>query len=75
MPILRGTAGSETDKAIHFKCIELQFPSGDKQELEFTGWFPLSQVTKITRSPHSNEDEIHISEWIAEKKGLYLELD
>lgn len=77
MPILYGTAGNETDKAILFTCQEIKanetaipYESPIKQP----SWYPLSQVTKISRNA-IGMDELHVSEWIATKKGLYEELD
>lgn len=78
MPILKGKAGNETDKAILFSVMSIIYPNGNEQPLDrpLQGWYPLSHVTKITRNPNLDAlDEIHVSEWIAEKKGLYYELD
>lgn len=74
MPTLRGTAGNETDKAVMFRWTSLVYPNGNEEQCSGQGWFPLSQVTSISRNA-SKDDEIVISEWIAEKKGLYDELD
>jgi len=74
MPKLIGTAGSETDKAIRFRYHTLVYPNGKEESVEGDGWFPFSQVTSISRNA-ATDDEIVISEWIAEKKGLYFELD
>lgn len=76
MPTLKGRAGQETEKAILFTAHKLVYPNGSEEECKYSGWFPLSQVISISRNPNLNEDDsIVISEWIAEKKGLYLELD
>lgn len=79
MPILLGTLGKETPNAIlfHIKTIKatehaVPYESPIKQPT----WFPLSQVTKmVSRGNLTDDDELHVSEWIAEKKGLYEELD
>lgn len=79
MPILLGTIGGETEKAILFVCRSVK---ATEQALPYASplkgqsWWPLSQVTRMVRkSAINSEDELHVSEWIAEKKGLYEELD
>lgn len=76
MPILHGKAGNKTDKAVMFTAHTLEYPNGNKEECKYKGWFPLSQVSNISRNPNLNEDDsIVVSDWIVEKKGLYFELD
>lgn len=52
------TLGKETDKAI------LATINGTDH------WIPLSQITKIERSPNKGCDKLVVSLWIAEQKGL-----
>lgn len=75
MPILLGTAGKETDKAILFSAHSVK-PNINMPAFEWksSGWWPLSHVTKIVRN-EKGDDELYVSEWIAEKKGVYEELD
>lgn len=79
MPILLGTIGGETDKAVLFVCRsvktnETAIPYASPMHGQ--SWWPLSQITRMVRkSAINSEDELHVSEWIAEKKGLYEELD
>lgn len=75
MPILRGTITRESDKAVLFEYVELEFPNGAKSPIEGKSWFPHSQITRTERGVSLETDRIWISEWIAEKKGLYDEID
>jgi len=81
MPILIGDLGRETDKAVLFTAVKVKTkPDAIAYESPMRGatWYPLSQVTKIVRNPNlgpTEYSELHVSEWIAEKKGLYDELD
>lgn len=52
------TLGKETEKAI------LATVNGEDH------WIPLSQISKIERSPNKGEDKLVVSLWIAEQKGL-----
>lgn len=75
MPTLFGTAGAETDKAIHFNVRQLQTrPGASPYDVSCCSWFPLSQVSKVSRNA-TGDDWIEVTEWICEKKGLYNELD
>lgn len=60
MPVLHGTIGRETEKAIQFTYEVAGTP--------FTTWFPLSQVKVITRSTLQEQDALQVSDWILEKK-------
>jgi hypothetical protein len=77
MPTIFGIIQAESDKAILFKYSSLLTAPGMKPyDISGQSWFPLSQVTSICRSANADEeDNLVISEWIAEKKGLYDELD
>jgi len=75
MPILHGTIVRESDKAILFEYTILEYPNGNKEKCEGKEWFPDSQITKIERHTNIGEDKIWISEWIAERKGLYDSID
>jgi hypothetical protein len=54
-----GTILRETDKAVQFAI-----------EGQTTEWFPLSQMDSLKRTNTVGEDEIVVTKWIAEKKGL-----
>lgn len=81
MPILLGDIGKETDKAILFIAAKVKVNATAvpyASPMRGATWYPLSQVTRIVRNPNLGTEEyseLHVSEWIAEKKGLYDELD
>jgi hypothetical protein len=78
MPTIYGIIETQTDKAILFRYNSLLTAPGMKPyAVSGFSWFPLSQVTSIYLSATltDEEDNLVISEWIAEKKGLYDELD
>jgi hypothetical protein len=77
MPILLGTIGREIEKAVLFNCKAVKASDNAlPYEWNSQSWWPLSQITRIVKkSAINSEDELHVSEWIAEKKGLYEELD
>lgn len=79
MPTLKGTVVRETDKALLFNIQEIKYtPSGEFSACshKYNSWIPFSQITHTIRDPKNvNCDELEISEWIAEKLGVYDELD
>lgn len=75
MPILRGTITRESDKAVLINYVEMEYSNGSKSEIKGQSWFPHSQITRTERGVSLETDRIWISEWIAEKKGLYDEID
>lgn len=77
MPLLKGTIIRESTKAICFNIKKVKPPAGDWYPFNTKAnkWVPLSQVTSITRSTNLCEDELNVTEWIAEKIGVYDELD
>lgn len=79
MPILLGTLGKDTGKAVLFHIKQIKTTQDAvpyDSPLRAATWFPLSQVTKtVTRANLDSDDELHVSEWIATQKGLYDELD
>jgi len=50
----------ETDKAL----LGIDFETGEEL------WIPFSQIEKIDRSKTSEVAVVHMSQWIARKKGL-----
>lgn len=69
--ILVGTSIKETDKAILFKILEI---SGLKLVTPAQEWFPISQMLNRKINPPSDvastEDQISVSRWIYDTKGL-----
>jgi hypothetical protein len=59
--------GPETAKAVQFRVDSI---SGCPLDTSSPEWFPFSQVTKMMRSNTDGEDEIIVSEWILDQKGL-----
>lgn len=59
----------DTDKAIHFEVVEIDGMPVEEVKKE---WFPLSQVSKITRQAKGSQemDKIEVSAWILGAKGL-----
>jgi hypothetical protein len=76
MPVLIGTVRKETDKALLVEIKQVKIGKEEPYEFSLTKWVPVSQITSTIRDPaHEGCDEITISEWIAEKIGIYDELD
>lgn len=76
--ILVGRIKAETAKAICLGVRGWVEDPQDEEHFEFDKeqckdeWFPLSQMTKIFRGSAMEQtlDEIHVSRWIAQQKGL-----
>ena len=68
---LEGYISGETEKAILVEVCKLDgmevVPEEKKKE-----WFPLSQVTSITRQPKGSQEleSLVVSNWILRAKGL-----
>lgn len=81
MPILVGDILKETNKAILFTSVQVKVNETAvpyASPMKGATWYPFSQITRIVRNPNlgpQEYSELHVSEWIAEKKGLYEELD
>ena len=69
---VRGYILRSTDKAIHFEIHEVNGLSvideyGDPQ----AEWFPISQITSITKAADPQEqDEIMVKDWLLKTKDL-----
>lgn len=64
---LTGTKLRETDKAVHFTTVCVNDEPLDEA---VTHWFPLSQIKSITLDALTQQDHIHVADWICRSKEL-----
>jgi hypothetical protein len=65
--ILTGTNLGSLDKAVKFRTEELNGVPLDSPDIS---WWPNSQITQSIRSPNESCDELAVSRWIVQTKGL-----
>jgi hypothetical protein len=65
---LTGSKLRETEKAVHFRVINVA--NSDIEPV--THWFPLSQIKSMTTSPDQldDADTIEVADWICRSKEL-----
>lgn len=68
----------DTDKPVAIKNINIVHETEkailvaikESEGITVSHWFPISQTFKLVRSQEPWQSEIHVSHWIAKKKGL-----
>jgi hypothetical protein len=64
---LHGSVLSETAKAMKFEIEKINEDTLEEPQVE---WFPFSQIKSIMKSKSQELDNITVSDWIMDAKGL-----